>query len=151
MKYFSKLFDTIDYDFDLDSLVTIRNIFKQYALEIENKEILKLEHIHANETLHEISYRLYGTTDYWWIIALLNDIKDWFEVYYNDNIFMGKAQLLAKQYFEDNKITDYTKEEFQAKYLEYYDKLKNEQRYTIVTIDPEYINDVIVQVIEKLK
>ena len=149
MKYFSSLFDDIDYDFGLNNPVKIKNIFKQYKIDVKNDEILKLEHIYANETLHEISYRLYGTIDYWWVLAFLNDIKDWFDVYYNDNIFMSKAQYLAEQYFQNDP--NVTNEEFQEKYLEYYKSLKENQRTAILIIDNAYINDVVIDIIQQIK
>jgi len=151
MKYFSKLFNNVEYDFGLNVPVVIKNIFRQYDIDISNPEIIKLEHIYANETLHEISYKLYGTIDYWWVLALLNGIKDWFDVYYNDNLFMAKAKKLAQQYFDDNKITDYTQEQFYEKYLEFYEQLKNNQQYTIMVINPEYMTDALIKIFETIK
>lgn len=46
------------------------------------------------ETLHDVSYSLYGTTDYWWLLALINNYND---VHYDMMIKDDVLQKLAKQ------------------------------------------------------
>lgn len=46
------------------------------------------------ETLLDVSYKLYGTTDYWWLLGIINDIKD---VHYDVMIKDDILQTLAKQ------------------------------------------------------
>lgn len=74
MNYFSVL-PTIDYNFNGD-FVKMKNIFYSLNLEYVDDLVFKLYRINGIKRIDTIAYELYGTTDYWWLIALINNIKD---------------------------------------------------------------------------
>lgn len=59
--------------------VLLCNITRRVTIDAaakENQTILLKHRIAGNETPMVLSYRLYGTTDYWWTVLLVNDIHD---------------------------------------------------------------------------
>ena len=65
--------------FTLSEIKEIEN--STYVIEIDN-----------NDTLEKISHRIYGTTDYWDILAVLNDIHPLFGLPFYDEV----PELIAK-------------------------------------------------------
>lgn len=65
-------------------ITTVKNLFSKYDVIFEYKNnievILKYE-IKDNELMDNVSYNVYGDHNFWWIVALFNDIqnpyKDW--------------------------------------------------------------------------
>ena len=53
-----------------------RNLFKKVFIENMEENQLIDTRINEYDTLTAISYNLYGSTDYWWVIACLNNIQD---------------------------------------------------------------------------
>jgi len=144
MKYFENFFENIEYE--ITDKEQIKNIFKKYAIDINN-EILEKTVVYPGETLHSISYKIYGTIDYWWLIAMVNGLNDIFDVYYSESLFEERAKTLANEYLEENPSTTKT---FDELYLEFYNKLKDEQIYEIYVVNPNYI-DVVIDILKKAK
>lgn len=73
MKYFTFL-PIIQYDNDI---YTIRNLFfKPYFFEdIPNKYLYQYT-IKDGENLESISFDVFNDSSYWWILAMINDIRD---------------------------------------------------------------------------
>ena len=76
-------FSDKDYELKFSNLqpvkVTVKNLFEQYAVLDRYKRdgaSFFLYNIEDNERLENISYKFYNTVDYWWIIAVFNNIKN---------------------------------------------------------------------------
>lgn len=99
MKYFENLpiIDINDKQF--------RNLFQKVVIDtIEDNELINYR-IKDYETLNSISYDLYGTVDYWWVIALLNNIQDIsFDIPLNNEQIETIANDLATEYTFSNSI-----------------------------------------------
>lgn len=70
MKYFNNLpiIDINDLQF--------RNLFKRVVVNQIREDQLRNYRIQEYETLPSIANKIYGTPEYWWVIALLNNISD---------------------------------------------------------------------------
>jgi hypothetical protein len=76
MLYFEHL-PILNYDsLDSEELAKMRNIFFRLDIKNINEDWTRFYRINGIQRLDTISYELYGTTDYWWIICLINDIHD---------------------------------------------------------------------------
>lgn len=81
-KYLTR-FSTEEYNLKFSNLqpvtVTIKNLFEQSKI-IQDYRIkvttFTKYRIQDKEKLEDISYNLYDTVDFWWIIAVFNDIKN---------------------------------------------------------------------------
>jgi hypothetical protein len=74
MKYFNEILGKIDYNG-----TEIINIFRKYDIPVEeNEKYLDDYVIEDGATPEIISYKLYGTTDLWWTIMVLNQKYDRF-------------------------------------------------------------------------
>ena len=65
-------------------VTTITNLFSKYDIVFDYKKNVDLilnYQIQDNEFIETVSYNTYGSTDYWWIVALFNNIyepfNDW--------------------------------------------------------------------------
>ena len=65
-------------------ITNIKNLFTKYDIIIDykkNVEVILSYDIKENETIEQVSYKVYDTIDYWWIVAVFNDItnpfNDW--------------------------------------------------------------------------
>lgn len=128
----------IDYTFSNIQPIqtTLKNMFNRIEL-INNfkKNILFFDSylINDGERPENLSYKIYGDVNYWWLFCIFNNIRniwlDWpmTEEQLND--------LANKLYNEDNKYTRTT----------YYNLLheRNELKRQILILKPFYINDVI--------
>ncbi|MDX9694586.1 MAG: hypothetical protein RBT49_02245 [Bacteroidales bacterium] len=101
MFYFNNL-PSINYGFD-----TIRDIFKEIYVESElNNDWFSFYRMSDEQTLHDVSYELYGSINYWWLLAIINGIKDvHFDTSIDDNILQKLAKDL--QVLELSNINDY--------------------------------------------
>jgi hypothetical protein len=76
MLYFENL-PVINYDsIDTEIMAKMRNIFYRLDIVNLNENYVRFYRINNFPRLDNISYDIYGTTDYWWIIAIINDIHD---------------------------------------------------------------------------
>lgn len=56
--------------------VSVRNIFKRFKINDISDYAVEYITINTGTSLEQVSYQSYGTTKFWWTIALLNDIHD---------------------------------------------------------------------------
>jgi len=55
----------------------LKDLFKRYKIvEADILNYLKEYFLQPEETFEEVSFRLYGSNDYWWVIALVNETFD---------------------------------------------------------------------------
>ena len=82
-----------------------RNLFKKVFVEnMEDNQLIDTR-INEYDTLTAISYNLYGSTDYWWVIACLNNIQDInFSIPLTNNQINTIAQENSTNYTFDNSI-----------------------------------------------
>lgn len=52
-----------------------------------------------DEKLENISYKLYGTTDYWDLLLMINDMNPLFDMPYNSDAIINKVQTELNTYF----------------------------------------------------
>ena len=76
---------------DYTNLVSIQEILDKY------KEYIQIYQVLEDERLDTISYKLYGTTDYWDMLVLLNDLKCMTDLPVN----YDKVENRARQKHED--------------------------------------------------
>lgn len=117
---------------------------------------------------HMISFKLYGTVDYWWTVLLLNDIYDfdnqWPRSYddlntYIDNKYPGQSRTDVHHYIDgDGLVADLLAMKIlynvtadsdaieqgglEAVTIEEYEIAANEYKRQIKLIDPDYISAV---------
>ena len=108
---------------DYTNLVSIREILDKY------KEYIQIYQVLEDERLDTISYKLYGTTDYWDMLVLLNDLKCMTDLPVN----YDKVENRARQKHEDwTKIfgKQKTKEQIASKYEEFLEQeIANNEKY----------------------
>lgn len=82
-----------------------RNLFKRVFIEnMEDNQLIDTR-INEYDTLTAISYNLYGSTDYWWVIACLNNIQDInFSIPLTNNQINTIAQENSTNYTFDSSI-----------------------------------------------
>ena len=120
---------------DYTNLVSIQEILDKY------KEYIQIYQVLEDERLDTISYKLYGTTDYWDMLVLLNDLKCMTDLPVN----YDKVENRARQKHEDwTKIfgKQKTKEQIASKYEEFLEQeIANNERYrNFKYIDTSMIN-----------
>lgn len=170
---FFKRFDNINYDPD--------NIGKRNAVNITNSLVMKYSPIkdttlYFNYTIQDgekpedVSYKHYGTSQYHWILVLINDVVDqyydWllsakelesymedkygddlYDVHHFTNLTTGKR---VDEFDELGYREDIDNEIALPVYIHpvsnrEYEIGKNEEKRLIKVISPNYINDVITQ------
>lgn len=82
-----------------------RNLFKKVFIEnMEENQLIDTK-INEYDTLTALSYNLYGSTDYWWVIACLNNIQDInFSIPLTSTQINDIAQENSTNYTFDNSI-----------------------------------------------
>ena len=120
---------------DYTNLVSIQEILDKY------KEYIQIYQVLEDERLDTISYKLYGTTDYWDMLVLLNDLKCMTDLPVN----YDKVENRARQKHEDwTKIfgKQKTKEQIASKYEEFLEQeIANNEKYrNFKYIDSSVIN-----------
>ena len=120
---------------DYTNLVSIQEILDKY------KEYIQIYQVLEDERLDTISYKLYGTTDYWDMLVLLNDLKCMTDLPVN----YDKVENRARQKHEDwTKIfgKQKTQDQIDSKYEEFLEQeIANNERYrNFKYIDTSMIN-----------
>ena len=120
---------------DYTNLVSIQEILDKY------KEYIQIYQVLEDERLDTISYKLYGTTDYWDMLVLLNDLKCMTDLPVN----YDKVENRAREKHEDwTKIfgKQKTKEQIASKYEEFLEQeIANNEKYrNFKYIDSSVIN-----------
>jgi hypothetical protein len=116
--------------------VTLKNLFDRVDVVSDfKKNLLYFDRYVVENTMNieNVAYNFYGTTDYWWIISIFNDIKflptDW--VMTEDQL----QQMALKMFQKEGRFSLQT----------YYEALaeRNESKKNILILQPYYINEVI--------
>jgi len=159
MKYFETLIPTItnsDTYFNLFLNIDIVDDIKQ--------EYLFTHTILDGETLQDISYKYYDEPQMWWLICLINNIKDpFFDIAVSNEYLQKEAVEYAtiNPYFWDGSDSDlfwssnddelfwYEQEDFIEEY-ETLDEI-NESKRTLQILKPTFLSTVISQIIDKVQ
>lgn len=157
MKYFSSLIPQItqnqDTFFDMFFNLDITNIIQD--------EFLVLYTLKDGETLQDLAYKYYDEPRLWWLICLINDIKDPFFDISKSNEYVAQEAIeyatINPDFWSlddselmwtgrDEDLFWYEQEDF----LTEYERLaeENDEKREISVIKPEYLSDVITQIIE---
>lgn len=137
MKYFSDILETVTTNgieyINLVRSVDIKGFFDD--VHTENYDITD------GDTLDTISYKLYDSIEYWWVVAVTADISDPF----ND---IPMTNFGLKKYWEklvaDGEAVD-TPTNWQAMLTE------NNAKRRIKVLKPKYLEDLIFAIEEQLK
>jgi hypothetical protein len=146
MYYFNSL-PTISYEIN-GTPTQMKNLFYYLNISSITDEILTIYRINGTKRLDQISYELYNTTDYWWILALINEIQDIiFDLPVTDEILRDITSSLVAEKFT-NIVT--------VEALDYYDikldelTIDNDSKRIIKIIDKSYIGRVISEINKSL-
>lgn len=93
---------------DSDEYVLMNNIFNAVAVPQEAKDNVGsyvMYDIEPGETPDMISRKAYGTSDYWWVIMLFNDIYDMDRHWYIDPQVIRKKMIESE--YDENEIMHY--------------------------------------------
>ena len=106
MKYFNNL-ETIEYKLN-GQQKEIKNLFNKLYLQNlrteENPEFFQDYIVKQNETPEDVSYKMYGTTDYWWIICMINGVEDvFYDWLMNIEDVRNYSQEMKKDYPNDKR------------------------------------------------
>lgn len=147
MKYFINL-PEIEYVFsDVDQIIKMKNIFYKLNLNITSDSV-KFYKIKEIKRIDTISFELYGTVEYWWIISLLNNIQDViFDLPVGDELLQQIAMRTTLE--EYTLITDPGAIEFYSSVL---DELiiENDSKRKIWIVKPSYISEVVSKLIRAI-
>ena len=101
MFYFNSL-PIIDYNSD-----KMRDIFKRIVITNElTNDWFDIYRMNDEQTLHDVSFELYGTISYWWMLCLINNIKDYhYDAIIQNDVLQKLAQDL--QVLELTSLKDY--------------------------------------------
>lgn len=128
MKYF-KLLPVIPY-----GNAELRNIFNKYVLQtpIEAKYLFT-RLLKDDETLEDIAYDEYGNPELWWVLAIINDIRD---VVFDLSIDEDALQTIAKEMSTTDGVLDTTL------YIRNYELLQveNDLKRNLQILKDEFIN-----------
>jgi hypothetical protein len=144
MQYFENL-EILNYSIPNYPDAKLRNIFNTLKLDID-EDFIQTYRIDGVKRLDQISYELYETTNYWWIIALMNDINDIiFDIPVSDEALMEAAKKKTLEEYE-------TIEDGMDYYLELYEQYQedNESKRVIEVVIPSYISKVITEIVRSL-
>ena len=116
----------------------------------QDNNFIELYVIEGTKRLDNISYELYGTTDYWWIIAKINSINDIiFDLPIHEEILQKVAidRTLAQDDYDtldDVGALDY--------YIEQFEEIveENDAKRQINIIKPIYMGSVITEIVKSL-
>lgn len=147
MKHFVNLPDIEFTPDDLDS-ATMKNLFYVLKLNVQDSEIVDLYNITGVKRIENISYELYGTTDYWWIIAKMNNINDIiFDLPISEEVLQQLAMDETLEQYEaidDEGAMEYYVEQFEILVEE------NDSKRHLNVINPSAIGSVITEIAKSL-
>ena len=146
MKYYSQL-PTIQYEFE-DITYTIKNIFLKIGFidlfKSQNPEFFEKYFIEDGQTPELIAYNYYGNQDLWWLILILNDIKDPFFDWCLSSTELEEWSIYQAELEADNgTYTEERREEILNQL-----KTDNENKREIYLLRPEYVNTLLIELIK---
>lgn len=97
-----------------------------------------------NDKIERISYEIYGTTDYWDLLLLINDREALCGMTYDFETCTSNVESYINKYefeiYSNNDISDQRKEELLEEFYEKY-KLRNELNRYMYIIKPSKMQD----------
>lgn len=140
LKKVSESSSATDYQYNFSNMqpvkVAIKNLFTKYEIITDfkkNVDLLIYYNVQDNETIEQVSYNNYETTEYWWLIALFNNITNIFlEWPMNQDQLNAAVDLLYNEEGKYNRMT-------------YFNMLfeKNELRRELIIPKSFVINEII--------
>lgn len=138
MNYFEML-DTIT----IDGTKKMRNIFmKHYFINFRDDQLMHYN-VKDGDTIEKLAFDLYGSTEYWWIIALVNNFSDInFDFPATDEVI----QMAARDEATVNGVLD------MDSYVTIYERIQkcNDKKRKIKIVRPEHLKEVLATVVKKL-
>lgn len=138
MKFF-ELLPTINYD----NQYSIKNLFWKYYFPDDIDPIyLTTYRISEGQCLESISYELYEDSSLWWLLAILNDIRD---VIFDMPLDEEALQDMAKDLSTVDDVLDL------SLYSTNYDTLtdENDDKRVIRVIKPEFIQKILTEIVRQ--
>jgi len=119
---------------------TVKDIYSHYFFQKlfqDNSTLFKEYNVTDGETPETLAYKFYGDKAYFWIILMVNEIKDYF---YDWPLSDNELRLLTDEYYNELSETGVTKDQiFEDLYNE------NEGKRVIKYLDPDRFSDFIYQ------
>ena len=118
------------------NLIDIESIIAKY------KDSIRTTRIEENERLERLSFRLYGTMQFWDLILILNGITSYLQLPTSYDKVVERAELIYKEWHKElgkNKSDEY-KERKRAEFIEL-ENQKNEKYRNIKYIEPSLIRN----------
>ena len=144
MKYFT-LLPKIEYG----NGIKARNLNWKYYFETEiDPSYLTTYRISDGENLESICNDLYKDTTLWWLISILNDIRDViFDLPITEEALQRFASDLASETYDD--VTE--EEDWLTEYATQYDLLvvQNDTKRTVRIIKPAFIQPILRQIVRQ--
>lgn len=116
--------------------VSVKNLFTHYQIIFDykrNVELIIRYDVKDNESIELVSYNTYGSVEYWWIVALFNDIKNPFTDW---PLSINNLKALALNLYEkEGKYSFDT-------YIQYLNGL-NDERKKLTLPKPDTLKEII--------
>lgn len=139
MKYFEQ-FETLNINDN-----NFRDLFFRVVSTSISEEQITIYTLSDYETIKDLSYGFYGSVDYWWVIAILNNVYD---LNFDWVLTNEEINTIAKE-----KATDESGEVNTTDFLNYFDELvsQNDEKREVKLLQKTYINDFITDFIAQLQ
>lgn len=117
-------------------ITTVKNLFTKFDITVDYKnniDLISKYIIKDNEFIETVSYNIYESTEYWWIITLFNNIRNPFSDWP-----LSQDQLISiakKLYEQERKYSFYT-------YLDFLTE-ENELKREIIVPNHDTVKDII--------
>lgn len=115
---------------------TVKNLFTKYDIIFDyrnNIELILNYEVQENETIELVSYKVYGDVQYWWIIALFNNITN---IFTDWPLTEKQVKVLANDLYDKNRNYNF---DTYFNYLNEYNFTKRQ----IILPKPDTIKDII--------
>ena len=136
----NEIIPTVEYD---NGQYKFRNIFFKHYLKTEIEEkYLQIYRLSDGETLEDVAYNLYGNTEYFWTILIINNFTDpIFDIALSEDAIQEQARDLS---MVDGVIED-------SLYFQTYDQIsrENDNKRNIKVIANNYLNTFITNLIRE--
>lgn len=117
-------------------ITTVSNLFTKYDIIFDytkNIELILRYDIRDNEFPETVSFKTYGSTDYWWIVYVFNNITEPFKQWpFTQNQIVN----LANKLYNEERLYSY------QTYLDYLIEINEEKRHIILP-KPDTVKDII--------
>ena len=122
-------------DITLDD-IPLKDIFSRYSI-FNNTENFTEYQLKDSDTLLTLAKRFYGSTRFWWVIALYNDIIDPF---YDLSLSEDELRDYINKYIDEEGESGET---FNELYTDY--TIENETKRTLKILDPTLLQNILKQ------